>query len=351
MGLQKEVFQRLDAATDREISIRGRTYLFFGGTAYLGLNTHKAFVDLYTRGLSIFGVNNGTSRSNNVQLSIYPEAEAYAASLFGTEDALVVSSGFLAAQMAVRFLATRGVVCYAPRCHPALWMDTKPAEETDFEAWKKKTIADINSSRQNSFVIISNTLDTLVPELYDFTGFDAIDEGKRIHFLLDDSHGIGILDGKIGSASFRIPKKENFQVTIVASMAKGLGLDAGLILSDRATIGGLKNTGIYMGASPPAPAGMYAFLHAHDVYARQLELLWQNIDVFKRSVQQECRFISDFPVFYFPDEELYHRLLEQQIVISSFAYPLPTDPLFNRIVISSAHSQHDIKKIADCLTV
>src|SRR5690554_2050532 len=109
------MFSKLEQAAGREVSLDGRAYLFFGGTAYLGLNTHAPFINLFKKGIDLFGVNSGSSRGNNVQLGIYPQAEAMAATRFGATDAMVVSSGFLAAQLAVRHLAPQyDELCYAP---------------------------------------------------------------------------------------------------------------------------------------------------------------------------------------------------------------------------------------------
>ena len=62
-----------------KIEVNNDTYLYFGGTAYLGIPQNKEFIGLYTEGLYRYGLNNGTSRGNNVQLAIYNEAETFIA--------------------------------------------------------------------------------------------------------------------------------------------------------------------------------------------------------------------------------------------------------------------------------
>lgn len=338
-------FQNLKTASDREIRVGGNTYLFFGGTAYLGLNTNSDFINLYKEGIDRYGLNNGTSRSNNVQLDIYGQAEEEAAKRFEAEAALITSSGFLAAQLAIKYFATLGELLYAPGSHPALWLDSKPNSLLSFKEWVPWVIDSINKSPQKEFVIVSNTLDSLVPEIYDFSLFEEINGDKTIHFLLDDSHGIGIL-GRDGSAVMaNVPQSETFRLTVVASMAKGLGVDAGVILSDKRTIEQMKCTGIYLGASPPAPASLYAFIHAAPIYKEKYKLLQHNIELFRSRVHQENVSVKNFPAFYFPDTGLFDRLKKNNIIISSFSYPLPTDPAFNRVVISSAHKEEDILEL------
>lgn len=339
-------FRNLETASNREIKVGDNSYLFFGGTAYLGLNNNLDFINLYKDGLIRYGVNNGTSRSNNVQLDIYDKAENVAAKRFETESALIMSSGFLAAQMAIKYFATLGELLYAPANHPALWLESRPDSPLAFKDWLSSVIRYINNSQSNNYVVVSNTIDSLVPEIYDFSPFEEVYEHKNIHFLLDDSHGIGILGNEGIAVMANIPKRDSFRVTVVASMAKGLGIDAGAILSDKQTIRQLKRTGIYLGASPPAPASMYTFIHAEDIYKEKHIILQRNIDLFRRYNRKHCISINNFPVFYFPDTGLFDSLKKKNIIISSFSYPLPTDPLFNRIVISAAHKEEDILTIS-----
>jgi 8-amino-7-oxononanoate synthase len=337
---QSHQFTNLTVAAGRAIVADGKSWLFFGGTAYLSLTQHPAFMELYLQGMRTHGVNYGTSRNNNVQCGIYEAAEQCAAARFGAESALITSSGFLAARLAVEWLAHKGELLYAPDCHPALWLRERPHTTGDFNEWAARTVEYINSSEKSNFVIISNTINNLVPEQYDFSVFKHIRENRQVYFLLDHSHGIGVLP-----TMPRVPAGDHLRVCMVASMAKGLGLDAGVLLSDKATIESLKQSPIFLGASPPAPAAMYAFIHGNEIYQQQLARLQENTLFFRENIRQACRYTPGFPVFYFPETGLYDRLLHKNIIISAFPYPLPTSPLLNRVVISSGHTQSDMEQL------
>src|SRR5690606_14407909 len=73
-------FQELHQPIGRIIRQAGKGYHFFGGTAYLGLSTNEEYTELFKEGVDRYGLNNGTSRSNNVQLGIYKDAESNMAS-------------------------------------------------------------------------------------------------------------------------------------------------------------------------------------------------------------------------------------------------------------------------------
>ena len=344
--------RHLDQGTGREVVLGDRPYLFFGGTAYLGLNLHTGFATLFKEGLDRYGLNNGTSRTNNVQLGIYEDAEKYAAKKFSFGDAVLLSSGYLAAQLAVRQISKNyspDQILYSPCCHPALWLDGKPASAGEFADWANATVEHINNSKSDSFLIISNTLDNVQPQRFDFSVFQAIQPGKKVHFILDDSHGLGVFDPS--ETSVRISQKPELKLTVVASLAKGTGIDAGIILADQQTIDELRKTGVFVGASPSAPAFLYAFLNGGKIYQEQWEKLRANIRFFKQHLphRNEWMYIEDYPVFYSPGKSYFDHLAANQILISSFPYPDPNDPPLDRIVLSAAHTQEDLEKLISLL--
>lgn len=317
------------------ISFKGQDYLYFGGTAYLGIPQNAGFMALYLSGLQKFGLNNGTSRGNNVQLGIYDEAEAYAAQYFGAEAALITSSGYLAAQLLVRSFAGTGTVLYAPQTHPALWLNEAPLVSGSFAEWAENSVEHINNSKQNKWVLVSNSLNNLFPEQYDFSFLTRIQPENEVILIADDSHGLGLLDDGRGILN-TIPETDNVKVLVVASMAKALGVDAGIVLGSSALIGKLKRGNEFLGASPPAAAGLYAFMQAAAIYRTELEKLKALMHYFSGKIDREhWGFMEGYPVFFSKDPNLYVKLLEKNILISSFPYPDHRGKPLNRVVLSS----------------
>ncbi|RYG02651.1 MAG: aminotransferase class I/II-fold pyridoxal phosphate-dependent enzyme, partial [Chitinophagaceae bacterium] len=217
-------FDKLSSPLASKIKVNGDEYLYFGGTAYLGIPQSEEFLELYLIGVKKFGLNNGTSRSNNVQLGIYDEVEAYASQQFGSQAALITSSGYLAAQMVIQNLANFGKISYAPATHPALWLNGEPKVGGSFADWSAGLVKEINVSQEQNWVIVSNSMNNLYPEIYDFSFIRQLT--KNVLLVVDDSHGIGINNNGLSALS-TIPQCENVNVVILASMAKALGVDAG----------------------------------------------------------------------------------------------------------------------------
>ncbi|WP_113638168.1 aminotransferase class I/II-fold pyridoxal phosphate-dependent enzyme [Nubsella zeaxanthinifaciens] len=343
-------FSKLDQPLSSSLLLNGQKYLYFGGTAYLGIPQNKTFLNFYLKGIERYGLNNGTSRGNNVQLGIYDEAEAFVADRFGAAAALITSSGYLAAQLTVSALAKQRKVSYAPDTHPALWMDENPMQHQTFEQWSKAIVSEINQSENEHWLLLSNSVNNLFPEIYNFDFIQQIHPSKNVILIIDDSHGVGLLNGG-NSVLSSIPATANVEVVVVASMAKALGIDAGVVFGSAKAVNSLKLSNEFYGASPPAAAGLYAFIHAQEVYQQAFQQLQENIQLFTQQLNNlsSWGYVNQFPVFLSKEPAIEKRLMQEKILISSFPYPDQYGAPLNRVVISSWHSKADILELTKAL--
>lgn len=326
----------------------GMPGLFFGGTAYLGIPHNETFREHVFKGMKHYGLNHGASRNNNITLDIFSIAEAEAAKRFKSEDSIFLSSGYLAAQLVVQHYFRSHHLIYAPETHPALWIGSPEAPRLQFYEWVDKTIRRINESDEPC-MIISNSLNNLIPEIYDFNWLKRIDPSKRTILLIDDSHGIGIC-GDYGEGIYSsIPKLEHIETIVIASMAKALGIDAGIILGNALTVKKLRSSAVYIASSPPSPGMLYAFVKAEGIYAHELGNLRKNLRLFTDLLESKKSlfFINDFPVFLLKNDSDATRLLKNGINISSFPYPDPGGKSLHRIIISSIHINGELEVLAN----
>lgn len=380
MGLNSTNFHQITHLPDRTIELDGQEYLYFSGTAYLGLPQNPSFQALIQEGLHQYGSVYGSSRNGNLQLKIYKQAEEKLAAWTGAEAALTLSSGMLAGQAAIRQLMLEGYeFVYSPDVHPAVWhlpqveipkcrfevwseqfkvhglqftvyglglTDQLPDEQSQIEN-QKSEIAN-RAANRHKLAIVTNSVDALRGKLYDFEWVNDIPENVELVLLVDDSHGLGVTGTDGQGVWKRIPKRKNIRLIVTASLAKAMGLPGGVIFSDPDSIQKIRNTAYFGGCSPIAPDHLFAYLHADTLYTDAYTRLQTNIHQFADAVKDIDLFsyTKGYPVFYTEHDELYPFLLERGIFVYSFSYPKPTDKANTRIVICAWHTAEDIQKLS-----
>jgi len=352
LGLNSNNFHKITHLPDRTIDIDGQEYLYFSGTAYLGLPKNYTFQTLIQEGLHHYGSVYGSSRNGNLQLRIYEQAEAKLAEWTGAGAALTLSSGMLAGQAAIRQLMLEGYeFIYSPDVHPAVWhLPQVEIPKLEFTIWSLQFTAQNHKSQiaNRKLAIVTNSVDALRGKLYDFEWVNDIPENVEVVLLIDDSHGLGV-SGTDGQGVWkRIPKRKNISLIVTASLAKAMGLPGGVIFSDSETIQKIRNTAYFGGCSPIAPDHLYAYLHADTLYTDAYTRLQTNIQQFADAVKDMdlFSFTEGYPVFYTHRDELYPFLLERGIFVYSFSYPKPTDKANTRVVICAWHTVEDIQKLS-----
>ena len=336
----------INHSPDRTICHAGRTYLFFSGTSYLGMAQNGAMRALLADGVARYGLHFGASRNGNLQLEVFAEAEAKLAQMVGAPAALTVSSGMLAGQVVVDWLA--GVVgpnaigYQAPNTHPALWHPLLKSPVDPF--------ADADKAHIPAYVL-TNSVDPLRSETYPFDWLETLPTHRLCYLVVDDSHGIGVLNGGRGiwgQLAERLRQHANVRLIVTASLAKAMGLPGGVIFSDPGTLANLRQTAYFGACSPMPPAYAHAYLNADALYAEAGERLAENVALAETLLLPNGLFrqAAGYPVFHTEHDEIAPYLLEKGIFVYSFAYPTAAHKPNTRFVISAFHQPNDLLKLA-----
>ncbi len=331
-------FISLDSGYKPEVNKDGTDYLFFGGTSYLGLNYHPEYLNLFTDSIKKWGLNNGASRNNNIQLSIYQEAEELLAEDYGCEAAVTLSSGWLAAELAVEVLGKSRELIYINDAHPALYKEDPGVLSIE------KTIDYINLSYQTNFLLISNSVNNIIPEVFDFSALSQILPSKNITLLLDHSHGFGFLDSDYVAHLKNLPIHIDW--LLCGSLAKGLSLDAGIIIGSNYQINEIKKSATFNGSSPCSPAVLNTYLKSEFIRSKAKLRLFENLNFLTSKLEREDFFwIEKFPVILLQNQNIINKLKANHFLFTSFPYPNPESKTLNRLVISAAHQQKHLEKL------
>lgn len=351
MTIQKPF--ELQSKIGRTILHEGGEFLYFSGTAYLGMGGVEAFEKLVIEGISKYGISHGLSRVNNVRLSVYEQFEVYFAEKAKAERSLVWSSGYLAGTAAIAYLRKDAdQIFIAPETHPAVLAEGLHSyPNPSFDHWIGYCQETCEQLPSSNILIIANAVDPLKPAVPDFDWIRKLPSRHHYTLLIDDSHAFGVLGEDI-FGTYSQWKNLPVNLVISGSLGKGLSLPAGIILADIKTISGISQMPIFRASSPPSPGFLYAFLQGQHLFQKQKEKSRSNLSLFKsllgdHSLLQQS---GDFPVFSFPDQNWVTELEEAGIIVSSFPYPKPTDPFANRIVVSGCHEELDILILHKAIT-
>ena len=337
----------IDTIPGRTVNIDGIEHLYFSGTSYLGMGQNREFTDLLIQGLRQYGNNYSSSRISNLQIKVFEEAETFLSKTFGSEAALTMSSGYMAAQVVVQMLLTQPhtTFIYAPKTHPALWRSPADFFMEDFQVWTDRLLNNIKINSPGKIAILCNSIDPLLAEKYSFEWIQHLPSEKEFIVVIDDSHGFGVMgtNGKGIISQLEVP--DHVTLIITGSLGKALGVPGGVIFSTNEIIEQLKSCAFFGGSSPALPAYLFAFMEAEDIYKKARQRLSDNIEFFLQNSpdKEGVTFFSNYPVFYIEDNNLATELLKKNIMISSFPYPTSNDALVSRIILNSLHTRADIE--------
>lgn len=336
----------------REIVIDGEKHLYFGGTAYLGLQRDDAFQNLFIENIKKYGTNYGASRKSNIRMSIFGKAERYLADLVGAEACLTVSSGYLAGQFVAQSLNSKAHrFFYAPNTHSALY-PVQTRSYTTFTALNIAVREHLRSQPGKHPVVFLDAIDFSACNYPDFTPLQILPLDKVL-LVVDDSHGIGIV-GKNGGGVYRMLSQLPInELLVCCSLGKGFGIQAGAVFGSKERISELMETSFFGGASPAAPAALATLLDAETIYSEKRGILKEHIGHFVKNLKypKKFHFMEGHPAFTFSDVQMTEYLAADKIIVTSFPYPDSDSQMMSRIIISSAHTLADIECLLESVNV
>ncbi|NDP28275.1 MAG: pyridoxal phosphate-dependent aminotransferase family protein [Flavobacterium sp.] len=328
---------------DRKILVDGVEYLYFGGTNFLGMATNAEFQNILFESIKKWGTAYGSSRNSNVKLSIYKTAEKLLAKNINSEAALTVSSGMLAGKLIVEYLSkTTDAMFHFPDAHAALMNPASFPIILNGELNSK--LFDKNIS---TIAVLTDAVPSQYVEPIDLKILLTIPKEIQINLVIDESNSYGILENNWQNYL----KSENINICKVASLGKAMGISGGVIAGSSTFISKIRNQDGCIGAAGMNPAFLETYVNAQEIYDVQKQKLQQNLTYLDRNFTNRKKFTfhPSYPIIYFDDEFLSEKLLKNKIITTSFNYTNTLRKL-NRIVITSNHTQDDLKHLISQLS-
>ncbi|MEO8533995.1 MAG: aminotransferase class I/II-fold pyridoxal phosphate-dependent enzyme [Flavobacterium sp.] len=330
---------------DRIIEIDQEQYLYFGGTAYLGLSTHKIFQELVVKNILRWGTTYGSSRNANVKVTAYDDGEAFLAQHIKAEAALTVSSGMLAGKIVMDEL-NKETDCYFhfPNTHPAIKANNSlPVFTAD------KINPRLLDPKKEKITILTDGVPTYQTKPIDLSVLKKIQNHKEITLVIDESHSLGIL-GKNGCGIFseiQLPIKRKI---MVSSLGKAFGLTGGVIASDTLFINQIKKLDTFVSAAGMNPGFAQTLAEASEIYQNQHQKLTQNLNYIDTRLIKNAniKFDKTYPLIYIEIDTITDILKANKIIIANFRYQENSKDI-NRVVVTANHLKEDLDKIISIL--
>lgn len=342
---------QFETVPGRTCTINGKTYLFFSGYDYLGMQGRPEFIKLLKEGIDQYGFLHPSSRASNTQLKIYGRLEEALSAITRCADTVTFSSGYLAGQAVSKVLAGYKAVYTAPHTHPALSFCRHNVHSINFEDWSQEVVSIINNNLSDEPQIICfNSVDIFRPAIHNVLFLEKIHPQQKLIVVIDDSHGVGMIgrDGK-GASSYA-PHCDNVQYVFMYSLSKAFSITGGAVSCSKLLADALRQLPFYSASTAISPALAYTFLNSRELYAAQLGKLKTIINYFvSKAPGNKVLTHPELPVAVLTDPEIENTLFEKQIIISSFNYPLPTSQKANRVVLNAAHTKQDVKELCQAI--
>jgi len=333
----------------RKITINGSKKLYFGGTAYLGLQTHPKFLKIHIKNIKKYGTNYGASRKSNIKIDVFDKAEKHLVKLVKSEACATVSSGFLASQLACNFFKANGhSVYYAPNAHISLH---------HYNSKNSSSYSELNVTLEKHLKKTDKPpivfLDSLDFNGCNYPNFEALQQLPldKIILIADDSHAIGLpLNNGAGCFS-SLKEFHPKELIICTSLGKGFAVQGGALFGTKKRIEQLKNTAFYGGASPASPANLATLIEAEVIYKKRQQRLAKHIAAFliKTNHLEHFSYTPNHAAFSFSNQKITKHLEDNNIVVTNFNYPNEDSATMSRIVLSAHHKKKDIELVCNLI--
>lgn len=331
---------------DRIIEIDNEEFLYFGGTAYLGLPTNEDFQQIFIQNILKWGTAYGSSRTANIKLTAYDNGEDFLAKHINSEAALTISSGMLAGKLALEVLANKtDCFFHFPNTHPAL----RVSSSLPFFV-ENKINPRLLDSVSEKITILTDSVPSFHTHSIDLLILNLIPSNKEITLLVDESHSLGIL-GTNGCGIYSDISLPNIKRKImIASLGKAFGLTGGVIASDLNFIKQIRNLDTFISSASMSAAAVQTMPDAAEIYLQQHQKLKANLKYIDTHLikNKAVNFDVNYPLIYPEIDGIKEILLANKIIATNFKYSTGTKDL-NRIVITANHKKEDLDRLITIL--
>ncbi|MFJ8670138.1 aminotransferase class I/II-fold pyridoxal phosphate-dependent enzyme [Streptomyces sp. NPDC093600] len=256
-------FRALQSANSPSVDMDGRSRMMLGSNNYLGLADHPLVIEGARRALERFGAGSTGSRLLNGTIDLHLELEAEIADWYGTEAAIVFTTGHQANLGTVGALAGRGDVivsdsdAHASLHDAARFTDAQSVRfrHNDIDNLAEKLAAAAKHGRPAMV-----TVDGVYSMEGDLAPIDRIAEvclERNALLLVDEAHSVGVLGPDLTGVTALYGKAGRTPLR-TGTFSKSIASTGGFAVGSRDLIDAIRTNGralLFTAAGVPAAIG------------------------------------------------------------------------------------------------
>ncbi len=355
----------MDGPCGRTAVVDGREYLNFCSNDYLGLANDPDVVAAFRDAADRWGVGSGASHLVCGHQRPHQMLEEALAAHTGRERALLFSTGYMANIGAITALVGKGDAVFQDRLNHASLLDAGLLSGARFRRFAHNDAdvlaAQLARSDAGRKLVVADGVFSMDGDQAPLAAYlDACEAGDA-WLMVDDAHGLGVLDGQGRGTAFAQGVNERVPV-YMGTLGKALGTAGAFVAGSNELIETLiqfARTYVYTTAMPAAVAA--ATLVSLDKARREPERrqhLAALIERFRRGAAElgYALIDSDTPIqpLLIGDDgaalALSRALAERGVLVSAIRPPtVPEGQARLRVTLSAAHQEADVDRLLDAL--
>jgi len=257
----------MQSAPGPETVIDGHSYLYFGGTSYLGLAAHPAVIEAGCDALRRYGVHSATSRSRFGNIPPVLDVESKAAEFFGTDAAFYFGSGYMSNHILVSALGpAKDAILVDSSSHYCV-IEAAGLAGVPVITFEPRDVEDLlrKRSEYSNVLVMADAVGASSGEFAPVEDYIAgLKGGGHSTIVLDDAHGFGVLGlngrgllDELGywSRANGAGEVDGVDLVVGGTLSKALGGFGGIIPGSSGFVSRVRTASHYFdGASAPAAA-------------------------------------------------------------------------------------------------
>lgn len=216
------------------VELEGRKLVNFASNDYLGLSVHPEVIGASREALERHGLGAGASRLMSGTSVEHCKLESELAEFFGTENALVFSSGYLANIGVLYSVAEEEDVLLVDRRSHASLIDGGRLSRARFRVYGHNDVEELESSLERYAgarrrFIVTEGIFSMDGDRAHVRELIELAQRRDAWVILDDAHAIGVV-GRTGAGSLEeLGMKGHERVILVGTLSKSLGALGGFV--------------------------------------------------------------------------------------------------------------------------